>query len=451
MKNVLRGAAASLVSLGMLAAGTFVTAHADAQMLPGDIDGSGTVDGADVRALAGFLRGDSESVPDCADLNGDGAVNAIDLTLLKRGLLPEPESACLLVYLVGANLESEFGEASVDIAEMQQAALTDGLTVSVLTGGATAWDTDLVQPDANYLLTFTDEGLRAERQPELRAMNSAATLQDFITQSVAAHPADHYGLVLWGHGAGPLFGFCYDEIAQQTMLLPALHDALEGAGTHFDFIGFDCCLMGNAETAYALKDYADYMIASVDAESGLGWEYEQFLNAWSADPAMPVPQLADVIIDNMIATNEAAGHPAALSCYDLSQAAPMMDALYDYIADVYAVSQADGIRTVLDARNRATDFTGEKYDIVDLKSMVTELQTAHSADVLAAMDKLIVRAESSDAGEICGLTMWFFERYPQDGVYLLDFALSPVGISAQYIQQMTEMSQAALDLSVEPA
>ncbi len=42
--------------------------------------------------------------------------------------------------------------------------------------------------------------------------------------------------------------------------IPTLVSAF--SGTHFDFILFDCCLMGGIEVAYQLKDLCDYVIAS---------------------------------------------------------------------------------------------------------------------------------------------------------------------------------------------
>ena len=52
----------------------------------GDIDGSGTIDSADVKALADYLLTTAKQASG-ADLNSDGKVNAADLTLLKRQLL----------------------------------------------------------------------------------------------------------------------------------------------------------------------------------------------------------------------------------------------------------------------------------------------------------------------------------------------------------------------------
>lgn len=52
----------------------------------GDSDGNGTVNADDVHALAEFLTAKRRSVSD-SDMNNDGIVNALDLTLLKRQIL----------------------------------------------------------------------------------------------------------------------------------------------------------------------------------------------------------------------------------------------------------------------------------------------------------------------------------------------------------------------------
>ncbi len=57
----------------------------------------------------------------------------------------------------------------------------------------------------------------------------------------------------------------YDSLSLNEMAL-ALENSL-ASKTPFKFIGFDACLMGTVETAYVLRDYADYMIASQDQEA----------------------------------------------------------------------------------------------------------------------------------------------------------------------------------------
>ena len=56
----------------------------------GDIDGSGTTDLADVKALRDYLTTEkSEINAEAADLDQNGRLDVTDLSLLKRVLLPE--------------------------------------------------------------------------------------------------------------------------------------------------------------------------------------------------------------------------------------------------------------------------------------------------------------------------------------------------------------------------
>jgi hypothetical protein len=53
----------------------------------GDTNGDGTVDAKDVTVLRRYLAGWSVDIQlDAADLNGDGEVNAKDVTVLRRKL-----------------------------------------------------------------------------------------------------------------------------------------------------------------------------------------------------------------------------------------------------------------------------------------------------------------------------------------------------------------------------
>ena len=73
----------------------------EAYILSGDVNEDGQIDTTDVKFLCGYLRG--ESVPHIssgnADLNGDGALNALDLTLLKRKILTDDLSGSAIKYI----------------------------------------------------------------------------------------------------------------------------------------------------------------------------------------------------------------------------------------------------------------------------------------------------------------------------------------------------------------
>ena len=139
--------------------------------------------------------------------------------------------------------------------------------------------------------------------------NSAekATLEAVIADANMSWPAEHRGLVLWSHGSGFLPEGYYanpkesaggrlmnpaaeDPYAwmvksddsksfgldnNKEMDLPALREAL--SGHHYDFLMFDCCLMGNVELAYELRNTCDYILFSPTEILVDGFPYDKMM------------------------------------------------------------------------------------------------------------------------------------------------------------------------------
>ena len=415
-----------------------------AELVRGDCNGDSVADITDVAVLADFLTARSDTISDGADMDGNCQINAVDLALLKRMLLNQHEKAVLMVYLCGADLESDNREATADFLEMQAAELTEDLTVVVQTGGTPQWHTDGLTNGGNDRIILTDQGMEIRNGTgDVRYMNQIATLYDFITETASEYHADDYGLVFWGHGTGSVFGVCYDPLSGQPLTLPNLYVALHEAGLHFDWIGFDSCLMATAETAYAIHDCADYMIASTESISSYGWDYTAFLSLWAQRPGMGADELADCITDEMIAVNRENGLPATISCFALRHSAELMQSLYDYSDAVYSEFQLSGIDPILTARAETVDFGQDVYDMADLKSLVTNLRTVQSEAVLTAMDKMILCNKSYALDTSSGMSIWFFDHHPEDGINLISKMFTPIGIDKNYIRQMSEMSAAA--------
>ncbi|MBR3267883.1 MAG: hypothetical protein IKI58_04025 [Oscillospiraceae bacterium] len=417
------------------------------QTVSGDCDGNGICNLADAEYLQGYLLTDCQTVSESADLDGNQIINAADLTILKR-MLMQPESrekVTLMVYFSGANLESDYAEVSGDIQEMMSAEYTDSLQIVAMTGGAKKWHTHLADSDANYRITLNKDGIQSEKMDgEPKDMADYHTLQSFITETAAEYPADRYALVIWGHGAGPLYGLCYDEITEKTMYLPDLHDALAGADVHFDWIGFDCCIMGNLETALAVYEYADYMVACPSVMSSLGWAYEPFITKWSKDPECPSEEIGAYIADTSIDANLGTENSAAMACYDLQYIEELTHAVHVYINDLYAAFLKAGIEDIYEARTMMLDSEAigfSTYDTVDIVSLVTLLPAAsHSEDIINLVSHTVTHRALLKAGDLCGIMMWFPEKYPPDGFTLMPSVYQDLGISEEYISQMSEMS-----------
>ncbi|MBQ8921319.1 MAG: hypothetical protein IJ060_04050 [Oscillospiraceae bacterium] len=444
-KKLAAVAAALALCLPMIPAMHAVKASA---AVVGDCDGNDVFDLRDAECMQQYLLcGRTELLG--GDLDLSGSINAADLTLLKRKfkMTPKPETVTLMVYISGANLESSYGEVSADLEEITAAQYSENLQVVAMTGGASAWHNELADADANYRITVSAEGARSEKMDgENRDMASGDTLREFITDTAAAYPADRYALIIWGHGAGPLYGLCYDELSGKTMFLPQLRDALEGADVHFDWIGFDCCIMGSLETAYAVKDSADYMIACPAVMSSLGWAYEPFITKWAADPACPTEELLACIADTSIDANVGSGNSAAMASVDLQYTEALTDAVYTYINDLYAAYKDAGISDIYEARGKMLDSEAEgfsTYDTVDLVSLVTLLPAeGHSDAVTELVAQAVTHRALLEAGDFCGLTLWFPEKFPTDGLSLMPSVYKDLGLSETYIAQMRELSSA---------
>ncbi|MBN2581235.1 MAG: hypothetical protein JXB10_19795, partial [Pirellulales bacterium] len=95
--------------------------------------------------------------------------------------------------------------------------------------------------------------------------NSSAsyTLQNFIQWAVGEAPAEHYALILQGHGAG-IVGLLEDNTSNDIMGLRRVGAAIEGAGLSrpIDVVAVQCCNEQIVELATELRGKALYVVGS---------------------------------------------------------------------------------------------------------------------------------------------------------------------------------------------
>ena len=224
----------------------------------------------------------------------------------------------LLIYMCGSDLESRFGEASKNIAEMQEAEIDENVNVIVQTGGSKSWkDTKISAQSTDRYLIRNGEKQLIERNTVRQNFGESQTLADFIAFGVEEYPADSYGLILWNHGAGSIKGVCFDaNFGNDGLTLPEMKEALASTqskiGKKFEFIGFDACLMATYDMACVLEPYANYMIASEELEPSSGWDYKTLISRLGADSFY-----TDVL--NAYAEKQSAKATYTLSAIDLSK------------------------------------------------------------------------------------------------------------------------------------
>lgn len=107
--------------------------------------------------------------------------------------------------------------------------------------------------------------LTVQREPKDLNAARAGVLRQFLRFGQARVPADRYVIFFYGHAYGPMGLFC-DAVSGQrqpdTLRLNDLATSVGTTGGRAAVLVFRDCFMNTLETAYQLKDAAEFMIAT---------------------------------------------------------------------------------------------------------------------------------------------------------------------------------------------
>lgn len=368
---------------------------------------------------------------------------SLDLTVTRgSGYQSKKDANTILIYMVGSDLESgsngsEGGCASDDLIEIMDSGIdTKKNNVLVYTGGSLYWQIG-VPADQNCVLRLEDEENFeiVGTSNQITSMGEPQTLTDFLNFAVEYYPAEHYSLIFWDHGGGPLMGFGVDELFDgDGLLLCELDEALGNSafGTdsaHLDWMGFDACLMGTIEVAGVCSKYADYLVASEELEPGFGWHYGFLseLNATS-DPAKITEAIVDyygVFYDYCAEL----GYPmvATLASFDLDKADEALSAMDGLFYAMSEKLEAGDYSRLAQLRNRVktiglsgTEDRSNSMDLVDLGDLAERMSSEHSDEskkLSKAIDDLIVH-EYTNQRFTSGVSVY----YPYDSELMFEYA-----------------------------
>ncbi len=293
---------------------------------------------------------------------------------------PEEEDEwTVLFYFCGSDLESKYSYASTNLEEigktyylanfMADYVRSDGASVDsgmlekkgkvnvlIETGGSKEWHGEEagLDIDPKALQRWSYDTISDEKYTEdgfsfgynlletvpLASMADPETLADFIRWGVETRPAKKYALVLWDHGDGARSGLFIDELFDNDiMYLYELKQALEDGGAHFDTIIIDACLMANLETAWNLKDYADWMVASEENVPGEGTAVGDWMQQLLAYAECDGEFLSRMVCDTTAvkyANHASTANKANLtwSVIDLSKIDALVDATEELFSEV---------------------------------------------------------------------------------------------------------------------
>lgn len=321
----------------------------------------------------------------------------------------------IMVYMCGTDLESKYGMATADLNEMKNATIADNINIIVYTGGCNQWKDSTISSTVNQIYKVESGKLIClEKDMGNAAMTKPENLTSFIQYCTSNYPANRNELILWDHGGGSITGYGYDEKnrVSGSMTLAGINTALKNAGTTFDFIGFDACLMATVENGLMLTNYADYMIASEETEPGVGWYYTNWLTKLSNDTSMATIEIGKNIVDDFVdvCAQKCQGQQTTLSVVDLAELeATVPSELSEFAKDTNSMIQNNDYKAVSTARNGAREFArSSNIDQVDLVDFAMNLDTKSGEELADALKGCVkYNRTSTNMTNAYGLSIYF--------------------------------------------
>lgn len=323
----------------------------------------------------------------------------------------------ILVYMVADNtLGTLYGCDVADLAEMRTAAEAGDFGK----GGRLLVYYNRPKTNAGQypqLLEITKRGTEILKEyPDDTSIHSVdpERVTEVMNDVRAKAPADDYGLVMWSHSNGWLgspstgsdkYYKAYGDDRGYHITLPSLVKALEGF--RFSFIYFDCCLMGNVETAYEMRGLTDRMVAS-PTELGIdGMPYDQNLKyLFAAEPQL------EKAAENTYQSYLTTGAECQIAVYDLT-ALPEL---------------ASATRNVLNTVTECPDVTGiQRYNNpsesvawdADMDNYMEVLCGDSRSDLLSAWRRALANVVTYKATTDLAIPSFRINRYCGLGAYAI--------------------------------
>ena len=206
---------------------------------------------------------------------------------------PEPTvyDRTVLVYMSGENDLTTSGFMADDLLEMDEGSyqLNDNqhLIVFIDSVGTTnpPHIIEIAKGKRKVLYQYNSEF----------AASDPSKFREVIQWTIDNYPSKDYGLVLWGHATGwavdadsvanvqrtRAYGYDYgydSYIGRKAMNITQMAKALEDM-PKFKYIFADCCCFMCVESAYELRNAADYLIGSPAEIPGAGAPYDRIMSS----------------------------------------------------------------------------------------------------------------------------------------------------------------------------
>ena len=298
-------------------------------------------------------------------------------------------SRTIMIYMVGSNLESNSGLATVDLNSIDyDQAKSQNTNVLLIAGGSLMWQNDYIDVNETSIYELTENGFTKVEEQNRQNMGDSSVLSNFLTYVYDNYKTDKYDLIFWNHG-GAIQGSEYDDLNDgDNLSLYEFSLGLEASPFNQDnkleLVIFRTCLNGTIEVASIFNKYSEYLVASEEVTMGAAWtSVLSFVNDInSEDTSIEVAkkyinsykkQMQDIIDVRKKASLDVDSIYSTYSLIDLSKVQTLRDSVNEFFEDINVSSNYNLIAKVR-ANLRQYGTTVPHFDMVDLYNLVNELK-----------------------------------------------------------------------------
>ncbi|MBR0031799.1 MAG: hypothetical protein IJP61_05885 [Treponema sp.] len=368
----------------------------------------------------------------CDSLFDSSSEGTTEVIPVKEKPAPQIPKWTFIVYMAADNnLESA---AISDLNEMEEASsfLSEN-TILVLLDRASGYDAtngdwndtrlfrvsgDSSVPQSvltSERISCPELGLSADSETELDMANKE-TLSNLLAFARREYKAEHYALIVWGHGNGwrgelENKAFAADSFSDSCMSICDLRMALDEGmdGSVLDFVGFDTCFGNCLELCYELSSSAQFLAGTPALVPSGGWNYTELFSSFAAT-SLDCEELSRCCSEQFKKSYSTYAHAcfSVVNLQKLREAALSFDSLMQSAADlVWDDSKAIAYSELCRKSVRsycAADFPCDYFlDAKDFSKKIATVEPALS-DLCAAVsedfDRALVSSWSADGAEI---------------------------------------------------
>ena len=346
----------------------------------------------------------------------------------------------VMIYMCGADLESENGLATSDLNEiLSVSGQPEEVNIIVETGGANSWSKS--QIPANKLARWEIRNRQFVKKQELTyaSMGLTSTLQSFMEWGFENYSSEKYGLILWNHG-GAMGGVCFDERANDDSLTAdEVYDAVSGAKSSkgitdkLEWITYDACLMAVQDVAEFNSYNFNYMLCSQESEVGEGYDYDAWLPTLYNNPGIDGGELLEVIghtfIQSIDSMYHSKNHDQTQSVYDLTKMSAYKSAFESIATDLNSIigTNTTKIKSLANLIASAREYgcdDGESngFEVFDMKEALNKVKANSTFSSISskvttfytALNDLVIYEEHGTATTGCGICIYspWSQAYP---------------------------------------